>query len=64
MSQNQRILNYLKKGKTLTPLQALRLFDCWALSSRISNLKDEGHNIKTEIIRTKDKHFARYSLEK
>lgn len=64
MSQNQRILNYLKKGKSLTPLQALRLFDCWALSSRISNLKDEGHNIKTEIIRTKDKHFARYSLEK
>lgn len=64
MSQNQRILNYLKKGKSLTPLQALRLFDCWALSSRISNLKDEGHKIKTEIIRTKDKHFARYSLEK
>ena len=64
MSQNNLILKHLKKGKTLTPLQALRLFDCWALSSRISNLKADGHNIKTEMITNKGKTFARYSLEK
>lgn len=64
MSQNTRILNHLKRGNRLTPLQALRLFDCWALSSRISDLKKDGHDIKTEMITVKDKTFARYSLQK
>jgi len=64
MSQNTLILTHLKKGKTLTPLQALRLFDCWALSSRISNLKSDGHKIKTEMVTKNGKTFARYSLEK
>jgi len=64
MSQNNLILKHLKKGKTLTPLQALRLFDCWALSSRISNLKSEGHKIKTEMVTKNGKTFARYSFEK
>jgi hypothetical protein len=60
-NQEERILAYLQKGNKLTPMQALKKFECWALSSRISNLRKEGHPIETEIIRTPtDKYVARY----
>ncbi len=62
MTQNQAILKHLKSGKALTPLQALRLFNCWALSSRISNLKADGYPIKSEIVNANGKHYAKYSL--
>ena len=45
-SQKDRILIYLKSGKTLTPLEALNLFGTTKLATRISELIDEGH---TEI---------------
>ena len=61
-SQNSRILKHLMKGKKLTPLQALNLFDCFRLSARIANLKKEGFDIKTRLIRVHDKTFASYSL--
>jgi Helix-turn-helix domain len=41
-SQRQQILEYLKTGKTLTPLDALELFGCFRLSARIYELKDSG----------------------
>jgi hypothetical protein len=60
-NQEEKILAYLQKGNKLTPIQALKKFDCWALSSRIANLRKEGHPIETEIIRTPtDKYVARY----
>ncbi len=62
MSQNQAIKNHLQKGKSLTPLQALDKFNCWALSSRISNLRAEGLNVKVEYIIKGGKHFAKYYL--
>jgi len=62
MSQNQRIANYLKAGKTLTPLQALSKFDCWALSSRIANLNREGMGIKMKLVEKNGKRFAMYYL--
>ena len=61
--QKQRILNYLSRGYKLTPLQALDKFDCWALSSRISDLNKLGHNIHSELVKTKSgKHVARYYM--
>jgi hypothetical protein len=38
-SQNRNILNYLMTGKTITPIQALKLFDCFSLAQRIANIK-------------------------
>jgi hypothetical protein len=62
-TQNERILNHLQKGRKITPLQALDKFDCWALSSRISDLNKLGHGIKSELVKTKSgKHVARYFL--
>ena len=62
-SQKEKILRHLKAGGSLTPLQALRKFDCLRLGARIYNLKDEGYDIRTEHITTSNgKRVARYSM--
>lgn len=60
-SQNLLILGYLSSGRTLTPLEALRKFDCWALSSRVSDLRKAGHNIKSELVKVGKKFVSKYS---
>lgn len=42
------VLEYLKSGKTLTPLDALNSFGCFRLSARIYELKDKGWPIQCE----------------
>ncbi len=61
-SQNQRILAWLKSGRTITPLQALRKFGCFRLGARIHNLKEEGYLIKSRLVSERGKRFARYLL--
>ena len=62
LTQNQQILEYLKSGKTITPLIALEKFGCFRLSARIFNLREEGHAIITKNVTRKGKTFAEYSL--
>lgn len=63
-SQKKQILNHLSK-KGITPLEALHLFGCFRLSARIKDLRDEGHKIKTTMIRVgKKKMVAKYFLLK
>ena len=63
MTQNQKIANYLNKGKSLTPIQALNKFNCFRLAARISDLKNDGMLIKTKIITVKKGvNVASYSL--
>ena len=64
MTQAQRILIYLKTGKTLTPLEALKKFGCFRLAARISDLRSQGHNIWTNYITKDNKTFAAYKLSK
>lgn len=67
-SQNQKILQYLKKHpKGITPLEALNLCGCLRLSARIFDLKEAGNNIYTsweEVVTDEGttKRFARYIL--
>lgn len=49
----QKILNYLKKNKSITQLEALKLFWDWRLSAKIYELKKDGYNIKSEQIKVK-----------
>jgi len=64
MSQNDAILQHLQKGHTLTPMQALRKFNCLSLSSRISDLKnDRGYDVKSELVKVGKKMVAQYSME-
>tara|TARA_R110002012_G_scaffold81498_1_gene206340 strand:- start:46 stop:240 length:195 start_codon:yes stop_codon:yes gene_type:complete len=62
MSQNNAILNYLKQGKKLDPLKALKKFGCFRLSARIFDLTQMGYNIKCTNISKNGKHFAEYQL--
>lgn len=48
LSQKKQILAYLNTGKSLTQMEALNLFGCFRLASRICELREEGVNIKTE----------------
>jgi len=63
MSQKQLILKYLKSGRRLTVLKALKLFGIYALSQRVSELSREGHPIKSKMITLPNsKRIAQYSL--
>jgi hypothetical protein len=63
MSQSQKILEHLKSGWVLTPLLALKSFGCLRLAARINDLRNEGYQIETEILREKGKSFAGYFLK-
>lgn len=68
VSQSKKILAYLRTHKKgITPMDALNMFGCFRLSARIKDLKDEGHNIYSEMetIEYEDgtiKRYARYYL--
>ncbi len=64
MSQEQMILNHLEKGLSITSLEALKMFGCLRLSSRIHELKLRGYDIFPTIIRQGKKKFASYKLVK
>jgi hypothetical protein len=63
-TQNQQILEFLKGGRSITPIEALNHIGCMRLASRISDLKKEGHDIKSEMVHSSDtgKKYARYWL--
>ena len=64
-SQNKQIKAWLESGKSLTPLDAMKMFNSLRLGARVFNLKnDYGMNIKTEMVKENGKRFARYSLVK
>jgi len=63
MSQTEGILNYLKTGHSITSLEALNKFSCLRLSAIIFILKEDGNNIKSERITTRDgKNVAKYYM--
>ncbi len=64
-TQNRMILDHLRKEKTITPLEALRLYGVFRLSARIFDLKDAGHVILTEMIKVGNgKRVGQYRLLK
>lgn len=63
-SQNERIFEHLKKGGTLTPLEALDRFGCFRLASRINDIRNLGFNIVTDNVTRNKKRFASYRMVK
>ena len=55
MSQCKRILAYLKTGKTLTRRIGLDELGIWESPARISELKQQGANIKTQRVSVVDR---------
>lgn len=62
MSQEQKILAFLKSGRPLTPLQALRKFGCLRLGARIFDIQAHGTLIKSKMVKKGDKHVAQYRI--
>jgi len=63
LSQEKRILAHLKKGKSITPLEALRRWGVMRLASRISDLRMKGYDIISTMIYRNGKSFCSYRLE-
>ena len=62
-SQCEQIKDWLESGNRLTSLEALSLFGCMRLASRIHDLRERGMDIKMEnIITATGKRVAQYSL--
>ena len=49
VSQKQDILNHLKKHRKINGLDALKLYGCFRLPTRILELKEEKHNIDANL---------------
>lgn len=62
-TQNRKILAHLK-SKPITPLEALNRYGCFRLGARIYELRNRGHNIKTEMVEVRGKKLAKYRLVK
>lgn len=62
-TQNQQIKDYLNKGKSITPIDALTKFGCFRLAARISDLRKEGLKIVTNNVTVSGKTFASYSVK-
>ncbi len=64
MSQTNLILEYLKKGNTITSWECIHKFRCTRLSARIYDLREQGHNIISRNVTENGKRFAEYTLLK
>ena len=62
MTQTQQILKYLKTGNKITGMDALQLFGCFRLAARVQELRDVGHDVKSQLIRINGKRIAEYWL--
>lgn len=49
MNQNQKVISYLKSGKTLNQKQALGLFNVKNLRARVQDLRKQGFAIYTNV---------------
>lgn len=68
MTQNEKVLEYMKRFGDITQLEALSDLGIMRLASRISDLKKQDYKIKKEMVKSKNRfgdtvQFARYSLE-
>ena len=67
MTKKERVLDYLKTNKTITQLEALKMWWDWRLSASIYSLRKDGHNILSEDIPVKKAdgttgYVAKYTL--
>lgn len=68
MTNVERLIEYLKKNKTITSLEAINLLGDTRLSGTIWKLKKAGYNIETETIVVKNRWgkkvpVAKYELK-
>jgi helix-turn-helix protein len=63
VTQADQILQHLRSGKHITPLEALNRFGCFRLGARIYDLKEAGHAIESRMVTlASGKKVASYHL--
>ena len=67
LTQKQRIIRHLKDKGSITALEAMKEYGIMRLTSRVCELKDEGYNIRSEFVSSKNRYnesvsFSKYSL--
>lgn len=63
-SKKQMILDHLKKGDSITPLEALNKYGSFRLSAVIFNIKELGYETHTEMMHDMETPYARYTIPK
>lgn len=64
MTQTHQILRYMKRGNSINPIVALRLFKSFRLAARIRELKEWGYKIDRQMRLSRDgARYAEYSLK-
>ncbi len=61
-TQKALILEYLQSGQSLSPIDALHKFGCFRLAPRVLELRLEGFDIQTQMVRRNGKAYAEYRL--
>jgi hypothetical protein len=61
MSQNDELLRWMSK-RPIDAQTAIAQFSCYRLAARIRELREDGHNIQTIMIRDGRSAYARYVL--
>lgn len=67
MSKKEKVLEYLKQHKTITQLEALKMWWDWRLSASIYSLRKDGYNIASEQLAVQKSdgtkgYVAKYTL--
>lgn len=58
--KQNKVLNHLMEHKSITPREAITLYDYWRLSDCIFKLKRKGHDIRTELVHENGITYAKY----
>lgn len=67
MTQNERVLTYLKTHGSITQMEATNMLGVTRLAARIADLKRMGHEFTTTTVKDKNRfgdtvRYARYKL--
>lgn len=67
MTQNERVLKYMRDFGSITQLEAMQDLGCMRLGARVYDLKRDGYAIKKEMETSKNRYgedtsYARYRL--
>ena len=64
LSQKDKVLRHLKEIGPITALDAFNDYAIMRLTSRICELKDEGYDIKSELISSRNRFNEKVSFSK
>lgn len=63
-TQCERIIQYMKDFGSITTLQAFKDLGCTRLASRVTDLKKQGYDIKSEFVSSKNRYDETVSYKK